>query len=115
MVGQMILMSARDKMKRTGRCSSMHDVESRLSRILREKDPENGRVRVSAKKLKNELWKRMPCTKSRLHDHSIHVKRSTARKSCQPGQAGKRAVMFKSVAHAASTRDKQKYGSCRLK
>ena len=66
----------------------------RVSRILGEKDPENGLVRVSSKKQNNGLWKRMPCTKS------------TAMKSGQLGKAAKRAVMFKSVAHAAHTKIK---------
>ena len=50
----------------------------RLSRLPGEKDPENGRATVSAKKQNNGLWKRMPCTKSRLHDQfsrqKIHSK-----------------------------------------
>ena len=59
----------------------------RVFRILGEKDPENGRVRVSAKKHNNKLWKRMPCAKSTLHDwhtrQKIHCKeRQQSEQSC---------------------------------
>ena len=74
-VGRMVLVSALDKMKRTGRCRDMHDVQcgdspGYLARRIQRMD-ESGSVRRNKN---NGLWKRMPCTKSRLHDQYTRQK-----------------------------------------
>ena len=112
--GKMILVSAQDRMKRTGRCRDMHDVET-LQDSWREGSREWTSQGVSAKKHFNGLWRRMPCTMSRLHDQ--YTRQKIHRK-------GSKASSHVQVSCARSTHEDEgylqtvtskKYGSCRQK
>ena len=87
-------------MKRTGRCRDMHDVlcedsPGYLATRIQRMD-ESGSVRRNKN---NGLWKRMPCTKSRLHDQFSRQKvHSKEVRSARKGS--------KAVAHAAQTKMK---------
>ena len=85
-------------MPRHARCSVW-----RLSRIPGEKDQENGRVRVSAKKQSKGLWKRMPCTKSRLHHQCTRQK--IRRKEVRSARKGSKASSQVQISCARSTHE----------
>ena len=107
-VRKMILVSARDKMKRSGRCRDMHDVQCGDSPgYLGDKDPENGQVRVSAKKQNNGLWKRMPCTKSRLH-HQLSRQKIHS-KEVKSVRKGSTACSHVQISCARSTHEDEGY------
>ena len=76
----------------------------RLSRIPGDLDPENGQVRVSAKKQNNGLWKRMPCTKSRLHDQFSRQKIHS--KEVKSARKGSKACSHVQISCAAHTKMK---------
>ena len=79
----------------------------RLSRIPGEKDPENGRVRVSAKKQNKGLWKRILCTKSRLHDQFSHQKIHS--KEVRSARKGSKASSHVQISCARSTHEGEGY------
>ena len=79
----------------------------RLSRIPGENDPENGRVRVSAKKQNNGLWKRMPCTKARLHDQ--YTRQKIHSKEGRSARKGSKASSHVQISCARSTHEDEGY------
>ena len=106
-VAKMILVSARDKMKRTGRWRDMHDVQCGDFKIPGEKDPENGRVRVNAKKHTNGLWKRMSCTKSSLHDQ--HTRQKIHSKEGKSARKSSKASGHVQISSARNTHEDEGY------
>ena len=115
-VGKMILVSARDEVKRTEHCMKMSRRKT-LQSTWRDGSRE-WTIRVSAKTQNNRRWKRMPCTRSGLHDQHTR-QRPAARKSGQPGKAAKRAVHIQTSCARSTheddgyllTSDKQNHGS----
>ena len=79
----------------------------RLSRIPVEKDPENGRVTVSAKNQNNGLWKRMPCTKSRLHDQ--YTRQQIHSKEVRSARKGSKASGHVQISCTRSTHEDEGY------
>ena len=79
----------------------------RLSMILGEKDPENGRVRVSANKQNKGLWKSMLCTKSRLHDQ--FSRQNIHSKEVRSARKGSKASSHVQISCARSTHEGEGY------
>ena len=112
-VGKTNLVSARDEVKRTEHCMKMSSRKA-LQSTWRDGFRE-WTIRVSAKTQNN---RRMPCTRSGLHDQHTR-QRPAARKSGQSGKAAKRAVHIQTSCARSSheddgyllTSDKQNHGS----
>ena len=99
----MILVSARDNETHWTMLGHARRSVWRLSRILGEKDPENGRGRVSAEKQNNGLWKRMPRTKSRLHDQ--YTRQKVHSKEVRSARKGSNASSHVQISCARSTHE----------